>query len=237
MKKALQPYLISWGILIALFNVISFVYPGSGDEGREFTSSFWVGYAFITFTFILHLIYACVSLSSDNREKTLVNIPIMYISIFEFVVMIIVGVVTMIQPKENYWLGIIVCFAVLGLSVILFFAAKGVGENLSEANRQINVKTENYRMIVDQASLLVNKASTPEQKEIAKNIYDAARYSDSVSSESTLALENWLCNAIMAMYDDFGNNVPAETLKANANEILMQLQQRNNLCKQAKRLK
>jgi len=51
MTKVFKNYLIIWVVLLIIFNVVSFVSVGwTGQE--KYTPSFWIGYAFITLTFI-----------------------------------------------------------------------------------------------------------------------------------------------------------------------------------------
>ena len=55
MKKTFNFYLVIWTILLALFNIITFV--NIGWEGYDkYTASFWIGYIFITVTFFGQLI-------------------------------------------------------------------------------------------------------------------------------------------------------------------------------------
>lgn len=57
MKKEYKSYLIIWAILLALFNVIAFVF-GALATKSVLTASFWVGYIFVTIGFVGQLLCA-----------------------------------------------------------------------------------------------------------------------------------------------------------------------------------
>ncbi|MBQ5995844.1 MAG: hypothetical protein IJL63_08320 [Clostridia bacterium] len=235
MKRSLSTYLISWALLIAVFNVICFIIPGRDGEARELTAAFWVGYAMVMLTLLLHLIYAVLSLSKSDRDKRLLNVPIMAISIVEFVIMAVVGAVCMLLPGNLFWIGVIVCCIVLAFSVILYLTSVTVHENLAEANSALNAKTSNYRSAVDTATLLISKAKTPVQRDVAKKIYDAIKYSDSVSSDETFEIENRIESAVATLLADFNGTDNDALLNSKTDDILLMIQQRNNICAESKR--
>lgn len=73
MKKVMKFYCVIWAILLALFNVISFVSVGWA-ETPKYTPSFWIGYIFITIAFIGQLICTYFALKDNDSKKTFYNI-------------------------------------------------------------------------------------------------------------------------------------------------------------------
>ena len=68
MKKRFNLYIVAWGILLALFNVIAFVSVGwVGQE--KYTASFWIGYVFITVMFIGQLVCSYLAFKADSAKK------------------------------------------------------------------------------------------------------------------------------------------------------------------------
>ena len=66
MKKNFKYYIGIWSVLFVLFNVIAFISPGWITHDK-YTSSFWIGYIFIT----LALLYAeagMVSILASGAE-------------------------------------------------------------------------------------------------------------------------------------------------------------------------
>ena len=72
MKKVFKFYSAVWAILLALFNVISFVSVGWA-EIPKYTPSFWVGYTFITLSFIGQIVCAYFALKDNDIKKTFYN--------------------------------------------------------------------------------------------------------------------------------------------------------------------
>ena len=69
MKKVFKFYSIIWAVLLALFNVISFVSVGWAGISK-YTPSFWIGYAFITLSFIGQIVCAYFALKDNDIKKT-----------------------------------------------------------------------------------------------------------------------------------------------------------------------
>ena len=69
MKKVFKFYSAIWAVLLALFNVISFVSVSwAGIE--KYTPSFWIGYIFITIAFIGQIICTYFALYDNDIKKT-----------------------------------------------------------------------------------------------------------------------------------------------------------------------
>ena len=235
MKKSVKYYLICWAVLVALFNVVCFVIPDSIVGVSKFTGSFWVEYAFMMATFIAHLVFMCVCFSAKDKETKVLNMPLIALSIIELFVMLIAGALCMLIPALPYWVGVIVCCAVLAFSVISLVTAKGVGENTSQANINLNRKTDNYRNMVDAADMLLKRATSAEEKALAQKVYDAVRYADAASSPETAADEAAILDEIGALTLAFANREDFAATEQRANELLLLIAQRNNKCKAAKR--
>ena len=79
MKRNFKFYVSIWTILLVLFNVIAIV--SVGWEGQEkYTASFWIGYAFITLTFLGQIVCAYFAFKAQNLRKLFYNIPLITIS-------------------------------------------------------------------------------------------------------------------------------------------------------------
>lgn len=119
MKKALKYYKVIWLALLALFNVIAFVTPTKIVGTNKYDGGFWLSYCFVMAAFIVHLGYVCRMFSGStlvktNRKAT----PAITISSVELLIMIIVGLICMLVPRIDKWIGIIACSVVFALSVI-----------------------------------------------------------------------------------------------------------------------
>ena len=228
MKKSVKYYLICWVVLVALFNVVCFMTLEKIAGVSKFTGSFWVGYAFIKAAFVAHFAFMYKNLSAKDKETKVLGIPLMILSIIELCIMLIAGLLCMLLAPMPYWVGVIVCSAILVFSIISLVTAKGVGENTSQANINLNRKTDNYRKMVDAADMLLQRAATTEEKALVQKVYDAVRYSDAESSTETAADEAAILDEIGALTLAFANREDFAATEQRVNELLLLIAQRNN---------
>ena len=79
MNKNQKYYIGFWVILFLVFQAIAFIAPGWSNI-EKYTSSFWIGYAFITISFVGQLICTLNALKEDNLTKLFYKIPLIRIS-------------------------------------------------------------------------------------------------------------------------------------------------------------
>lgn len=74
-------------------------------------------------------------------------------------------------------------------SVTTLIVIRGVAENTSNANTLLNNKTSVYRELVESAQILCDLVNDGNEKRLATKIYEAIRYSDSISTSETSEIE------------------------------------------------
>ncbi len=232
--KYMKKYAIVWTILIVLFNLICFFTPNSWYGMSKFSGGFWAGYCFITIAFVLHLFYALYAFREKSKEKRVLNTPLTIISIVEFGLMIVAGLVCMIVPALPFWVGIIICYAVLAFSVIYFLSAKAVGENTSNANTVLNQKTSSMRFLTDKAQALVTESKDPETKRLMSKVFDAIKYSDTVSTPETQADESAISDGLSELEKMILENTDTVAIHNKVTDLLLLIENRNNKCKALK---
>ena len=233
--KHIKNYAILWTVLIILYNLVCLLTTNERYGISKFSGSFWVGYGFITASFISHLFYAFFAFGEKNKEKRVLNIPLLIISFVELGFMVIIGVLCMTTPFLPYWVGIIVCYAVLAFSVIFLLSAKVTGEKVANANIVLNAKTSSMRGMVDKAQELVIGSKTPEIKSMVAHLYDAIRYSDTISSEETKIDEMRISDGLEDLENMIQNATDSEKIQQKVDALLLLVEKRNNKCKASKR--
>lgn len=215
--------------MVILFNIICFVTPAEVGGYSKYDGAFWPGYGFIMLTFIVHMAFA-VKLLDKTRET-----PVNVISFIELIIMVFASGACMAIPNLPIWIGVIVCGAVLVFSIIFIIMAKTAGDRAVSANAKLNNKVSLMREITGDAQLLMAKATSENDKRIAKAIYEAVRFSDPVSDGSLQAEEH----AIMKLTSEIGvlmeNGSTAEILNSKADELLKLIELRNIKCRENKR--
>ena len=229
MKKGFKIYAIAWAILLVLFNVIAFVFPGwPGVE--KYTSSFWIGYVFITLCFIGNLICANSAFKADSARKLFYNIPLITISYTALIVSFVVGGLCMMLPNLPYWVGVIVCAIVLALFAIAIVKAGAAAELVERVDEKVNVQTSFIRNMTAEAERLMARAQSPEAKAVCRKVYEALRYSDPMSHPELSVIEA----KITVKMDELSAALAAddeEKMKGIANTLIIIISDRNSQCR------
>ena len=222
---------------MSLFHVICFITPNEVNETTKFTGAFWSGYGFMMAAFGGHLVYSCIIFSEHNQDKRVMNTPLTIISFVELGFMIIVSIACMKVPGVPTWIGVLLCYTVLILSIVTLVCLNVVGEKTAKANTILNQKTNRFREFIDIAQEMTNLAKTRETKRLSKKIYDAIRYSDLVSSPDTKGEED----IIQGLLDELSNEIAIVTesefgaLEEKTVRLLNIIEVRNNKCRAMKR--
>lgn len=222
MKKVMKFYCVIWAILLALFNVISFVSVGWA-ETPKYTPSFWIGYIFITIAFIGQLICTYFALKDNDIKKTFYNVSLISTSYIGLILSFVFGGLCMIISPLPYWIGIILCAIVLGLNAIAVVKASAAIDIVGEIDEKVKERTFFIKSLTVDAENLISRAKSEAVKAECKKVYEAIRYSDPMSNNALSEIEE----SIMLRFAEFSNSPATET----AEELLALLAERNKKCK------
>lgn len=139
MKKYFKYYGICWAIVLAVFNVVTFVIPVTVNINK-FTPSFWIAYAFITLVFIGNLICSLLFFKEENKSKVFLNIPIINLAYSALIVSLIVGAVAMAVPQIPYWIGVIVDVLVIAFYAIAIVKATAAADIVNDVEQKLKLK-------------------------------------------------------------------------------------------------
>lgn len=229
MKKQFKNYLILWATLLVLFNVIAFVSVGwKGVE--KYTPSFWIGYAFITLSFVGQLICSKIAFNADTARKNFYNLPYITTSFSGLIVSFIVGGLCMLNSLLPYWVGIIVCSIILVINVIDVIKVNVAVTEVERIDEKVQTQTSFIKFLTADADTLVKKSKTEEMEKLCVKVYEAFRFSNKMSNPALGSLETEISDKFSAFSNAVAlNNV--EEAKTNANELIVLLEERNNKCK------
>lgn len=229
MKKGFTYYAIAWAVLLALFNVIAFV--SVGWIGREkYTASFWIGYVFITLSFIGQLGCAWFALKESDLQKFFYNVPLITTSYTGLILSFIFGGLCMLISPLPYWVGAILCSALLALNVLAVVKATAVADLVSAVDEKIKVQTFFINSLTVDAECLMAKAKSAEMKAECKKVYEAVRYSDPMSHEALSGIESQLSIQFVKLSEAVASN-SVELAMEIAADFMMLLVERNKQCK------
>lgn len=230
MKKYFGLFSIVWVLCLAVFNVITFVTPNKIGELSKFSGSFWVGYIFITVAFIGQLICAFIAFQADNLKKLFYRIPLISISYGGLIAMLIAGSIFMAIPALPEWIGIIVCVVVLAFSTISVMKATAAANIVNIMDENVTAKTFFIKSLTADAQSLMTSAKTDELRVEAKKVYEAIRYSDSISTDALSELDLQIKGQFAAFADALRSE-DIELAKTNSDELIELIAKREQTCK------
>lgn len=188
MKKNNKNYIVVWVVLVLMFNLIVFITPNEVAGVSKFHGSFWVGYIFITLTFVAQLLVTLDSLKG-NAEKIFYNVPLISVSFVTTIIMLVVGTVCMAVPVIPVWLGVILCAIVLAIAIIIGMQAKATADVVGGIDEKVKNKTFFMKSLRVDVELLQARAENSEIADELKKVWDAVRYSNPVSAEALSGIE------------------------------------------------
>ena len=228
MKKVFKFYSIIWAVLLALFNVISFVSVGWA-EIPKYTPSFWVGYTFITLSFIGQIVCAYFALKDNDIKKTFYNVSLISTSYTGLILSFVFGGLCMIISPLPYWVGIILCAIILAFNIIAVVKATAAIDIVGGIDKKVKEDTFFIKSLTVDAESLMSRANSENIKAECKKVYEAVRYSDPMSNNALASIEG----DIAIKFPRFSEAVISEDLETVvmlADEIIVLLGDRNKKC-------
>lgn len=230
MKKGFMYYLSIWVILLAVFNVAVFVSPGEAGGYSKFGGAFWVGYIFITLSFIGQLICAYFAFKADSLQKFFYNVPLIRISRIGLVLTVIFGTLCMAIPNLPNWIGVILCLAVLAFTAISVIKTIAAGDIVSGIDEKIESKASFIKALTADAEALMSAAKTPELRAEVKKVYEAIRYSDPMSNAALEEINEQIQNQF-SVFEDAVKSEDSELASSSSEELIVLMDKRNKKCK------
>lgn len=228
MKKIFKSYIAIWSILLVLFNVISFVSVGWINQ-EKYTPSFWIGYIFISLSFIGQLVSAKIAFNAKNLQKLFYNIPLITLSWSGLIASFVAGGLCMLISPLPYWVGVIVCVLILAITGIAVVKAQLASDTVESVDQKIKNQTFFIKSLTIDAESLIAKAKNDSAKNECKKVYEAIRYSDPKSNEAISSVESEITIKFAKLSEAVGNN--SEKISEIASELIVLLEDRNKKCK------
>lgn len=232
MKKRFNLYLVFWGMLLVLFNVIAFVSVGWKDC-EKYTPSFWIGYAFIMLTFVGQLVCTYFALRADSAEKMFYNISLIRTSYTGLILSFVFGGLSMLISPLPCFVGAILCAILLVLNVIAVLKATAAIDEVVRVDKKIKVQTFFIKCLTVDADTLMASAKSDAVKAECKKVYEAIRFSDPMSSDMLASVEG----QITVKFTELSVAVKADEADKVAElayELLILIGDRNKKCKMLK---
>lgn len=230
MKKGIvKYYVISWVLILALFNIVTFTLSGITGPAR-YSDNFWLGYILITTAFAVQLAVSVLVLTANTAKELFYNVPALKRSIAMLVGSLVFGVLFMFIPPVAGWIVLILFAAVLIINTLKLFKTLAAAEVIDGVDEKVKVQTLFIKALTADADTLVANAKSDAAKAECVKVYEAARYSDPMSNDALSDLET----QITLKFDELSEAVKADDIDAvttAAKEVTVLLKDRNNKCK------
>lgn len=228
MKKNASFYLISWAVVLAVFNVIAFVVPAF-PVNDKYGTSFWLGYSLITVALLCQLACAMICSSEANAGKRFYGFSILAASYAGLFASFIAGGICMAVSFIPDWVGAIICAVILGANIISMLSASAAVDAIAGVDNKIKVQTFFVKSLTVDANTLVAKAQDESAKAECVRVYEAIRYSDPMSNDALTSVEAQI-SLKFAAFSDAVNENDAARMSATADELIILIGDRNKKC-------
>lgn len=223
-------YSIGWLLFLGLFNVVTFVTPNEYNGISKFTPVFWVSYVFITVAFIGQLACAYYVFNAKKTFKPFYSIPVLTASITSLVIITLVGSLFMAIITLPSWIGIIICSIVLVLNIVYVAKSAVAVEMVADIDKKVKVKTMFIKLLTADAKTLAARAEGEEFAAIAHKVYEAIRYSDPMSDEALVLIEDKITMKFNELCDAFDQK-NIELAESCSKQLLIYITERNSKCR------
>lgn len=224
MKKNVLNYSICWLAFVVLFNIICFATPDKLFGYDKFDGSFWSGYVFAMLTLLIHYAYIRYLLSRKNNRT--INNTMMVTSYIGVATMVIASAVCMLIPDLSTWITVVLCSAVLVISLIFTTITFGVSKRTTTSYEASTEKANEVRRLIKKAELLMEKTRGTDKEMIAKKIYDAIRF-DVSANKGIGPLETEINKMLDTLLDMENGVLENEDYDSIGKKILLALERRN----------
>ena len=177
--------LIIIAIALVVFSVIAFAIPFAH------TTAFWVAYGFGALAILFQLYIFKASHAGDGDAKSrFYGFPIARLGVYYLAAQLIVSVIEMALARViPTGVAVAINVLLLALAVVGCITVDGMRDEIIRQDGALKRNVGNMRELQSLSSALVGQCGDEALKPMLQKLADEFRYSDPVSSEKTLELE------------------------------------------------
>lgn len=196
-KKNFIGIIIVYSILLVLLNVLVFiVFKPWNYDIKIIKLDFWFSYSFLTLAFILQFGSILAIKRNNGAIAIFMGIPLTVLSGIYFLIEAFLSLLFMIlaafSVKTPTTLVIILQVLLLGLYLIVAVIALMTKNTISDIDKNNKQKVQNIRILVDQVEIAISMCDDNEVKKLLERFSEDIRYSDPMSIDAVIGLDNKL---------------------------------------------
>ena len=217
---------IGLGAVAAVYNVIAFALPFSK------TAVFFLSWIFtMAATAAQVYVIRTAFFKGEGVKSKLYGFPIARVGLVYLAAQVVLGLIFMaLGTVVPFWLPLVLYVLLMGAAFIGLITTEGVREEVERQERKLVKDVSRMRKFQAHTRMLARDGQIPEAKEPLRELAEAFRYSDPVSSEALKEIEGTIA-------DDLGHLQDAVALleKEKALELCQKtkrdLEERNQMCR------
>ena len=217
------------GIILVLYCVLVFVIP------FEKNTVFWLSFIFTLIAILAQIYILKIAFRhGESLKSKFYGFPIARVGAIYLAVQLVLGLLCMALGQWiPVWVAAPVYILILALSVIGIMATDAARDEVERQETQKKIDTSFMDNLYLQLSGLAAQCGEPEAKKALEKLAEEVRFSDPVSGESVLSIENEITEAAGALQKALNDKDTAKLTELTS-QIKDKLSARNRLVKQHK---
>ena len=220
---------ITLAVVLAVFCVLSFAIPFFKN------SVFWISLiAGVVAIGVQAYVMRSAFAKGDGIRSKFYGWPIARVGVVYMAAQLVLSLVFMALSRwVPTWAALVLYAILLGAAAVGFIAVEATRDEIERQDVKLKKDVRRMRALQSKAASLVEQCDDSATKAVLEQLSDVLHYSDPVSNETTVALEDELVNYV----DELQNALTQgefETVTALCKKTMPILTQRNQLCKQNK---
>ena len=223
MKKNTVRGMILLAVVAAVFSLIAFVLP------VEKTAVFWIAYGCGLFAILFQLYIFKISFDGDAKSR-FYGFPIARVGVYYLAAQLIFSIAEIaLASIIPLWVAVIVNALLLALAVIGCVTTDAMRDEIIRQDVQLKKDVSRMRELQSMAASMLAQCTDENMKQTVKKIADELRFSDPVSSNATVELEEELKNQMADIQQAVADG-DASSAKMLCEKLLSSLAERNRIC-------
>ena len=231
MKKTFIRYTSIISIVFVIFNVLVFVVPFSNKNNV----AFWIAYAFGDLAIISQIGFSILAFKGKTSFRSMLyGLPIIKLGYIYFAVQLCFSILTFIINcfvVIPFWIILVVLVVFNGLFAIGLITTSAYREEIERQDENQPKQTSFISKLTDDCKNLVNMYEGSEYYSLLEKLYEEIRYSDPVSSENLVEIENELNEKFETLKNELENKA---NIDSTTNKMLVLIKNRNDKLKREK---
>lgn len=230
MKNEKKYYVLAWVIVVAVTNFVFFLLSDK-VLGPDKTN-FWIIYFTVMVSFIGQAACSLFYANKEKKEERFLLLPVVLISYIALLMTLFLALQALIFQFLPDWFTIIVAIFVMLYYALAVIRTVSAADMIMAVENKVKDQTNVMRTLTARAKALEDM-TTGELKSIVKAVYEDFRYSDPISKENVLRLDEEIMNVYEAIVLAVKSN-EIEIARKEVENIHSLIKERNELCKLSK---